>query len=96
MLQFTKEKLERLQFVFETGGNNPKVTAHYHGLESIMTLTILQRRIKLTKKGRCNVFGEDGEYRGYITLNDNGMPVKHLPTIDGLTFNDFYEIGGDR
>ena len=89
MLQFTKHSLERLQFVIETKGKQPKVIASYEGVESFFTMAIIQRRVPLTKSRICHVFGDDKTYRGSITINESGMPVK-TPEENGLTFSDYY------
>lgn len=91
MLQFTHHTLERLTFVIETKGKNPQVIQHLQGLESMMVMGILQKRVKLTKSRVCRVFGEDNSYRGYMILNERGFPQKILEN-NYLTFEDFYQV----
>ena len=92
-LVFTRKPLEVLTFVFQTGGKSPKVTGRYTGVESFMTMAILTKRIKLTAKGRCLVFGDDNQYLGYIAMNKNGLPEKHKPDPEDVNtyFDDWYE-----
>ena len=90
-LMFTKEPCERLRFVVQTGGYNPKVIGEYSGIESFMIVGILNNSVKLTPKGRILVFGLDDTYRGYIKLVD-GFPHKYKldPLDEGTVFNDWY------
>ena len=94
MLQFTRKPLERLKFVFQTGGRNPKVTQVYTGLESFVYGAILYGNIKLTPKGRCLVFGfEDNKYLGYIAYPDaDSLPKRYKPDPEdeGTYFEDWY------
>ena len=93
-LVFTRKPLERLTFVFQTGGKSPKVTGSYSGVESFMTMAIFNGQVKLTQKGRCLVFGEDDkQYLGYIVMNEHGIPEKHKPDPEDVNthFEDWYE-----
>lgn len=95
-LIFEKNPLERLRFVIQTGGKNPKVKLSFTGLEAMGFGAILfNRACRLTPAGKCLVFGEDDTYRGYIKLVD-GLPKKFLPEpIDeGTTFSDWYTVTG--
>ena len=92
MLEFTRKPLERLTFVFQTGGASPKVTGQYSGVESMMFASIMFGRVKLTAKGKCLVFGEDdNKYLGYIQMV-NGLPKKFKPDAgdEDTTFEDWY------
>lgn len=93
MLQFEKTNLERLTFVFETGGKNAKVSQVITGIESFVYGAILFNRIKLTPKGIIRVFGEDNLYRGYIQREQYDIPKKHACNEDeqSLTLDDFYD-----
>ena len=91
-LLFEKHNLEKLRFVCQTGGNNPKVKWNVTGIESMAFGAMVFGRLKITPKGIVHVFGEDDSYRGYIRLGETGIPVKHKPDpIDeGTTFKDWY------
>lgn len=94
MLVFEKKDLERLRFVVQTGGRNPKVKFELSGIESMVFGTFMfNRNYRLTPAGRCLVFGEDDTYRGYIKLV-NGLPKKFKPDpIDeGTKFSDWYTV----
>ena len=93
-LIFQKEPCERLRFVVQTGGYNPKVIGEYSGIESFMMVAILNNSIKLTPKGKVLVFGDkDRTYRGYIKLED-GFPHKYKPDPldENTVFEDWYTI----
>lgn len=94
MLQFGKKDLERLRFVCQTGGRNPKVKWNVTGIESMAFGAIVFGNLELTPKGRVYVFGEDDSYRGYITRDEYGTPKKHLPDPgdENTTFKDWYTV----
>ena len=94
MKVFEKEPLERLTFVIQTGGRNPKVKQTLVATEGIAYAMILfkQSGVRLTEKGICHIFGEeDKTYRGYIKYV-NGVPEKFKPAPEdiGTKFNDWY------
>ena len=95
MLEFEKNPLEKLTFVFETGGKNAKVNQVITGIESFVFGAILFNRVKLTPKGMVRVFGEDNSYRGYIQREQYDIPKKHRCNEDeqSLTLDDFYSRG---
>lgn len=92
-LVFERDPLERLKFVFQTGGRSPKVTQVVTGLESFVFGAILFNQINLTKKGRVLVFGEnDNKYLGYIVREEYDIPKKHKPDPEdeNTYFKDWY------
>ena len=95
MLVFEKEPLERLRFVVQTGGRNPKVKFSFTGIESMgFGALMFNRAYRLTPAGMCLVFGEkDNTYRGYIKLVD-GFPKKFKPEPmeEGTVFSDWYTV----
>ena len=78
-LVFEKSPLERLKFVFQTGGRNIKITQVVTGIESFVFGAIVFNQLKLTKKGKVMVFGEDDSFRGYILRDELDLPKKYLP-----------------
>ena len=91
-LVFERNPLERLKFVFQTGGRNIKVTQVVTGIESFVFGAIVFNQLKLTKKGKVMVFGEDDTFRGYILRDELDLPKKYLPDPEDVNtvFSDWY------
>lgn len=90
MKEFTKEPLEELIYVSQTGGRNIKIKCVMTGFESLMDARVLFDNSILTKKGVIYVFRKSDErYLGYIIREEYDLPKKHLDE-DGSFFKDFY------
>ncbi len=77
----------RVEVVVQTGGNNPKVKYHVIGFEAMLNMWIWTH---LTPKGVALVFNESTKrLLGYISLNENQVPVKYEEPEE-LYFKDMY------
>lgn len=86
---------KRLDFVCQTGGNNPKIKWRVTGLESMVEISIMRNQLPLTPKGVVNVFDlETKKWLGYIKKdNETSFCVNKYPADEELYFSDFYVEG---